>query len=114
MKKIYLAIPYSWNPNRSFEIANKMTAKLMSDGNVVFSPVSHSHPIADFLPADIRTNSDWWMTQDLPLVEWADELHVVLIGEFGHDLIENSIGVQAEISHAVKNNKPVIIHEYYE
>lgn len=112
--KIYLAIPYTWNPQKSFEIANKVSARLMEKGNIIFSPVSHSHGIADHLPTEFRTDSNWWMNQDLPLVEWADELHVVLIGENGHDLIERSKGVKMEIEHARKHNKPVKIYEYYE
>lgn len=114
MSKIYLAVPYTWNPAKSFEVANKVSAQLMESGHIVFSPVSHSHSIADFLHSDIRTNSEWWMTQDLPLVEWADEIKVVMIGEFGNDLIEKSKGVQMEIAHAVKHNKPITIFEYYE
>ena|SRR6185369_5341778 len=112
--KIYLAIPYTWNPAKSFEIANKVSAKLMENGNVVFSPVSHSHGIADHLPTNIRTDSHWWMTQDLPLVEWADELHVVVIGENGNALIEQSRGVQMEIAHAKKHQKQIHIYEYYD
>ena len=112
--KIYLAIPYSWNPKRSFDIANKVAARLMSEGHVVFSPVSHSHPIADYLPGDLRTNSAWWMTQDLPLIDWADEVHIVCIGDLGHLLIEASKGVRAEWAHAEKTNKPIKIIEYYD
>ena len=86
--KIYLAIPYTFNPELSFKIANRMSAELMKKGHVVFSPISHSHPIADFLPDALRTNSNWWMTQDLPFVEWADEILVVVIGDMGGELIE--------------------------
>lgn len=111
--KIYLAIPYTFNPELSHKIANKVAADLMEQGHVVFSPISHSHCIADHLPAIVRTDADWWMTQDLPFVEWADEMHVVRIGEFGHELIEKSKGVKAEWAHAVKCNKPIKIIEYY-
>jgi nucleoside 2-deoxyribosyltransferase len=114
MNKIYLAIPYTWNPDKSFEIANKVTADLMSKGNVVFSPISHSHPVADFLPKELRTNSEWWMQQDLPLVQWADEIHVVHIGDLGNDLICNSKGVCREIEYAKQLNKPIKIIEYYD
>lgn len=112
--KIYLAIPYTWNPAKSFEIANKVSAKLMERGCIVFSPISHSHGIADFLPDNLRTDSHWWMNQDLPLVEWCDEVHVVVIGETGHELIEGSKGVQMEIAHGKKHNKPIKIYEYYD
>jgi nucleoside 2-deoxyribosyltransferase len=112
--KIYLAIPYTFNPEQSFRIANKVSAKLMSEGHTVFSPISHSHPIADHLPDELRTNSQWWMTQDLPLVDWADEVHVVCIGEYGANLIEDSKGVKMELEYAKQNNKPIKIIEYYD
>jgi nucleoside 2-deoxyribosyltransferase len=112
--KIYLAIPYTFNPAKSFVIANKVTAKLMEAGHVVFSPISHSHNVADFLPPELRTDSDWWMQHDLPFVEWADEVHVVCIGEYGCNLIEDSKGVRMEIEHAKLHHKPIKIIDYYE
>jgi nucleoside 2-deoxyribosyltransferase len=111
--KIYLAIPYTFNPERSFRIANKITADLMSKGHVVFSPISHSHAIADHLPEALRTDSDWWMNQDLPFVEWCDWVYVVSIGQSGLDLIEDSKGVQMEITHANMHRKPVKIIDYH-
>lgn len=111
--KIYLAIPYTFNPELSQKIANQIAADLMTQGHVVFSPISHSHGIADHLPDNLRTDSHWWMDQDLPFVEWADELHLVCIGEFGHELIEQSKGVQMEIAHAKLHHKPIEIIEYY-
>lgn len=110
--KIYLAIPYSFNPTFAFKIANKIAAKLMSEGHVVFSPISHSHNIADHLPDKLRTDSKWWMSQDLPLIDWCDELHVVCIGEFGSELIAESKGVCEEIEYANQKRKPVKIIDY--
>jgi nucleoside 2-deoxyribosyltransferase len=112
--KIYLAIPYTYNPERSFKIANKICADLMSKGHVVFSPISHSHPVADYLPNELRTDSNWWMGQDLPFVEWADEVHVICIGEYGCNLIEDSKGVQMELAHAKEKGKPIQIIDYYD
>jgi hypothetical protein len=110
--KVYLAIPYTFNPKISHKIANKVASDLMKRGYVVFSPISHSHHISDTLPDLIRTDSDWWMAQDLPFVEWADKLIVVVIGENGHELIEKSKGVQMELLHAKKHNKIIDIIEY--
>ena len=112
--KIYLAIPYSYNPSQSFKIANKITAQLMAEKNLVFSPISHSHCIADHLPDELRTDSDWWMQHDLPFIDWADKVYVVCIGEMGADLIEQSKGVQMELAYAKKHNKPIHIIEYYD
>lgn len=114
MTKIYLAIPYTWNPNKSFEIANKVAAKLIIDGNIVFSPISHSHVIADHMQQDLRWSYDLWMKQDLAMIDWADEVHVVCIGEYGSNLIADSKGVRMEIDHANQNNKPVKIIDYYD
>ena len=97
-KKVYLAIPYTWNPEKSFEIANVVAAQLMEQGYVVFSPISHSHPVAQYLPPSLLTDHEFWMKQDIPLVAWADEIVAVVIGEDGYNLIEQSKGVQKEIS----------------
>lgn len=112
--KIYLAIPYTWNPQKSFEIANKVAAKLMAEGHVVFSPISHSHPVADYLPDALRTDSKWWMKQDLPFVLWADQVHVVVIGEFGQQLVDDSKGVQEELTYADAVCKPIKVIEWYD
>jgi len=110
--KIYLAIPYTFNPELSFKIANKVAAELMKQGHVVFSPISHSHPVADHLPPILKTDSKWWMNQDIPFVDWADELHVICIGEYGCNLIDNSQGCQMELNHARDTNKPIKLIEY--
>lgn len=110
--KIYLAIPYTFNPELSHQIANKVTAQLMKEGHVVFSPISHSHHVADYLPELIRTDSDWWMTQDLPFVEWADEVHVICIGKEGEALINQSKGCLMEMSHARLHQKPIQLIPY--
>lgn len=112
-KKIYLAIPYTWNPTVSERIANKTAALLMKQGHVVFSPISHSHAIADEMEESLRLDHHFWMNQDLPFIDWADEVIVVCIGEMGHELIENSRGVQAELKYAKEHHKPVHVMTYY-
>lgn len=113
-KIIYLCIPYSWNPNKSFEIANKITAKLMQEGNIVFSPVSHSHSISLEMQDYLQTNHDFWMTQDIPMLKKCNELLVVIIGEEGNKLVSNSKGCQSEINAANALNMPIKYIEYYE
>lgn len=106
MNKIYLAIPYTWNPAVSELIANHVAAELMQK-NVVFSPISHSHSIADHMHPELRISQEFWMAQDIPFVEWADEIVVIVIGERGNELIEHSKGVQTELAEARKLNKPI-------
>lgn len=102
--KIYLAIPYSFNPELSYKIANEVTAGLMEQGFVVFSPISHSHPVADYLAPNKRIDHEFWMKQDLPLLEWADELHVI---DLGNGEIQQSRGVNEEMETAFKLGKPI-------
>lgn len=110
---IYLAIPYTWNPDKSFEIVNKVAAKLMSDGEEVFSPISHSHCIANYLPEHLRTDQEFWMKQDIPMVQKADELKVVIINN-DMGLLWDSKGVQQELVEAKKLNIPITFYYYDE
>ena len=79
MKKIYLACPYS-DPDpevceqRTIE-ADKAAAKLMEQGNIVFSPLSHSHRIAHHI--NNHLDHDFWLKQDLHFLIYADEMIVL-------------------------------------
>lgn len=103
-KIIYLAIPYTWNPEQSFIIANKVSAELMKQGYVVFSPVSHSHPIAKYLDFEIKFDHDFWMSKDLPILKRCDKIIFVVIGDDGMSLIDDSNGCQNEKKTAIENN----------
>jgi hypothetical protein len=109
-KILYLCIPYSFSPTDSFRIANEVSAKLIHLGYVVLSPISQSHSIADYLPEEMRKDSKFWLTQDLPLLEKSDLIGIVNIigfGEYdGKALILNSVGCQAEIKHAFHHHIP--------
>lgn len=107
----YLAIPYTWNPDKAFEIANKVAAQLMSEGVVVFSPISHSHNIADHLSPELRIDQEFWMYQDLPFIRKCDQVMIVRIS--GDDnLIAESKGVQREIQEAKEWVVPITYYEY--
>ena len=114
MQKIYLSIPYSWNQEVSFRVANEVSAKLMQEGNIVFSPISHSHPIADYLPDNIRTDSEWWLQQDLCWIEHCDKLVIIDLFEYdGTRLIQESIGVHSEYRYAGELGKQIDYYIYY-
>jgi len=105
VKKIYLAIPYN-DSNRNlriarFEKANEIAAELMNEGYCVFSPISHSHPIAE--QCDLPKGYDFWQSWNKPFIEWCDELHVVTINGW-----KESTGVQDEIRMAEDMGKEVI------
>lgn len=108
MKKIYLATPYS-HPLESvrrerFELVNIAAAKLMLQGYLVFSPISHTHPISEAV--EMPQDWDFWEKYDRTFIEWADEIHV--LKQYGW---EDSIGVTAEIKLAEQMGKPVVFIE---
>lgn len=100
---IYLASPYS-HPDAAvrqqrFESACRAAAELIRRGHVVFSPIAHSHSIAQHgLPVDWR----FWEAQDRRLLAACDELWVLTL-----DGWRESRGVQAEIAIARAAGKPV-------
>ena len=103
MRLIYLASPYS-HPDRQiqeqrFQAACQQAALMMQAGDLVFSPIAHTHPIAAFgLPGDW----EFWQAYDRAMLERCDELAVLQL-----DGWEESIGVQAEIAIAKELNLPV-------
>jgi len=104
MKKIYLAVPYS-HPDSAvrvfrFQEVNKVAAKLMCEGNLVFSPISHTHPIA--VAGDLPKGWNYWKDYDKSFIEWADEIYVFMLEGW-----KESTGVQAEIKLAEDLGKKV-------
>ena len=65
MAKIYLACPYTHpdevTRNTRVEFASIIAAKLMCEGHVVFSPITHGHHIADHLPPAKLHSHEFWM-----------------------------------------------------
>lgn len=105
---IYLACPYG-HPDRDlmddrYETANKVTAKLMAEGNIIFSPLSHTVPISKYL-------LDWkqhqWLETDLPFMEMCDELYVLMLHGW-----KESKGVEFEIHHFTMRECPISYIEY--
>ena len=102
--KVYLATPYS-HPSRyvrikRFEAVNKVAADLMNQDFFVFSPISHTHPIAEAgkLPLDWK----FWSDYDKSFIEWADEVRVLQLAGW-----KESKGVISEIKIAKSLGKPI-------
>jgi len=100
---IYLASPYSHFDatvrQARFEAACRAAAALIRRGHVVFSPIAHSHSIAQHgLP------QDWgfWAQQDRRILTACDELWVLML-----DGWEHSRGIQAEIALALALGLPI-------
>ena len=90
---VYLACPYSHDDNsvreHRFDIANRKAAELMSAGVMVFSPISHTHPIAEH---GLPKGWDFWERYDRLYLETCRAMIVLTA-----DGWEESTGVQAEI-----------------
>ena len=113
MKLIYLASPYSHQSGavmrmRATQAAIAAGYLMKEKGYCVFSPITHSRPIANIyeLPHNF---DDFWKAQDFRHIEAADELHVLRIGGW-----EESHGVQEEIKYATKLGKPVLFWDWVE
>ena len=101
---VYLACPYS-HPEESvrlarFDAANKAAADLMKAGVLVFSPISHTHPIAAY---GLPLGWDFWERYDR---EYLNVCKALVVLEFGAWFA--SKGVQAEISIMTGLHRPVL------
>lgn len=108
----YLAIPYSFAPELSFQIANEVAAELMQQGKIIFSPVSHSHHIANYLPKEQQNSHEFWMKQDLEILRKCKEVIIVVIGDDGHKLISESKGCRDEIKETFIHQIPIKYYQY--
>lgn len=100
---IYLAIPYTGMEEKSFEVSCKITADLIRAGNCVYSPIVHSHTLVVKTGKLPQNSLDFWLKQDLIMLEKCDIMFVVQL-----DRWENSRGVQVEIEFAEDHNIPIV------
>jgi len=100
---IYLACPYSSTDaelrEHRFLIACRLAARLMDQGHVVFSPISHSHPISKYLGNS--NDSEFYVRQDMEFLPHCTELRVADMG--GWML---SKGVEREVAEAKMRGIP--------
>ena len=100
----YLAVPYTHaDPkirHHRFERVNKMAARLMSQGQIIFSPISHSHPIA----IEGKANTDWsyWVNFDTAFLKCSKKLIVLKLEGW-----ETSTSVTCEIKIAKELGIPI-------
>jgi len=107
-RRIYLACPYS-DPDplvreNRFEEVNMKAGELMLAGHLVFSPISHTHPIA--VQCQLPKGWEFWAEYDRSFIEWADEVQVLMLAGW-----ERSVGVCAEMKIANEIGKPVFMIE---
>jgi hypothetical protein len=100
----YLACPYS-HPDRKVRLArfnavNVAAGQLMRQGHLVFSPISHTHPIAE--AGGLPLGWEFWAAFDRAYLEASRELIVLRL-----DGWRESVGVTAELAIAAELGIPV-------
>ena len=106
---IYVAAPYS-HPDavvrsQRFRAANRYTARLIEAGEIVFSPLSMTHPIEQHMSAVHPTS--WWLTFDEAFMIHCDACHVLKL-----DGWQDSHGVAFEIRWFTDRGRPVTYVEF--
>jgi hypothetical protein len=99
----YLACPYS-DPDpvvreQRFEQATRFAAELTAEGRVVFSPVTHNHPLVSL---GMRHGWDAWRNTDLTYLRLCQRLAVLCLPGWWQ-----STGVPAEIQFMQRRRRPV-------
>lgn len=87
-----------------FEAACRVAGVLMNQGEIVYSPIAHTHPIA--VRCDLPRGWDYWRQFDYDMLAAAQKLVVVKM-----DGWEQSRGIAGEIEIAATLGKPI---EYME
>lgn len=100
---VYLACPYSHDDpfvrRERFEYASRAAAELMAAGLLVFSPISHTHPIAEH---GLPKGWDFWEKYDRAILGVCKAMIVLMLEGW-----RESVGVQAEIQIMRDAGKPI-------
>ena len=102
---IYLASPYSHEDSDvregRFAAVCAVAADLMAQGIVVFSPIAHKHPIAEFGNLD-ALDADFWLKFDKEFLLRSEVLWILQLEGW-----DESYGICQEIEFATEHNIPV-------
>lgn len=108
----YLAIPYTGvkgdmasmeDLEHQFRTANGVAGFFMTQGEIVFSPISHSHPIHFFM-GKTGVDHQFWMNYNKEMVNYCNRIYVVCSEDW-----KQSKGVMMEIEWFKKDKKPVFL-----
>lgn len=104
---IYLASPYSDKKalvrTQRFYEACRATAKLMSRGHVIFSPIVHNHAVNKFGLLE-REGWDFWRTHCEAMLAVCSQMAILQL-----DGWHKSLGIAAETGFAVRHDIPIIL-----
>ena len=101
---IYLAGPYS-HPDTDirrerYEQLTAYAGRLMASGKHVFSPITHSHPIA--VTGGLPLDWEYWQEYDRKIMSVCTEMHVLMLPGW-----KESKGVSAELQLARELDLPI-------
>ena len=101
---IYLACPYS-HPDEAgrvarFRAANITAGRLIAKGHVVYSAISHTHPIA--VENGLALDWSFWKSIDTYFLEMCDAVYVLKYPGWAE-----SKGIAAEVQLAKSLGKPI-------
>src|SRR5271157_2943825 len=103
---IYLGSPYSHDDpavvEKRFQAVCRYAASLMRIGVKVFSPIAHTHPIAQY---DLPKGWDFWQQYDEAFLERCDAMIVLML-----DGYRESKGLRGETEYMRKHGKPIEWH----
>ncbi len=106
-KIVYLACPYT-DPDPSvrvlrFNAATEAAADLIRAGQVVYSPITMTHPIDLVLAGKTNTlGSDYWVAFDGAFMDVCSEIVVLKLEGW-----ERSRGIRREIAYFEAHGKPI-------
>lgn len=91
---VYLAVPYNHEDPEvreyRFKAVNKAACRLMQEGHIVFSPITHGHPIAK--EGDLPVDWEYWQNHCMAFLTVSHKFIVLRL-----DGWEQSKGVQGEL-----------------
>lgn len=101
---VYFAAPYSHSDRSVCEarvkFINEAASILMSEGLHLFSPISHTHPIA--MAGSLPTGFDYWESYDTAILSACGALIVLELSGW-----QDSVGVRGEIAIARRLGLPI-------
>src|SRR5260370_38085828 len=109
---IYLACPYKDPDHRvreqRFKAATEAAASLIKQGNIVYSPITMTHPIDLVLAGETATlGSGYWVSFDEAFMEFCSEIVVLKVRGW-----DRSSGIRREIEYFKAQGKPVRFMEW--
>ena len=101
---IYLACPYNHADkiimHSRFDAVTQAAGHLMIQGKIIFSPITHCHPIAQCY--ELPRSWEFWKSFDEVYIGHSDEMYILTLSGW-----EDSIGVTSERQMMREQQKPI-------